>query len=367
MFYDVVVVGGGINGSATAYELQNASLKVAVFDKGGIASGGSGAAGAFISPKFSKAGELKELLHKAFCYSMDFYENKFPEAFIKTQLIHVAKDEVESQVLQIYKEKTTLPLLEIPKEVLSTLNQEALSLQSGLVDAKKVCELLVKDIDLYKEEVYSLVYSDKLWHINDKVTAKNVVLATGAYKKIIDEPYIKLRGVWGHRIDIKSSTYNKYSFHQYLSIAQTHKGVTAIGATHNLKYHPETSSSTYDDEEGRVELLQKAKKMLLLEDIEILKDYTGLRSGSFDYIPLVGLIVDSKKTLQQNTNFKVKKADYNQYIYYDNLYMINGSGGYGFVLAPYLAKILKDAITKQEMVPKGLLPARFFARWAKKL
>lgn len=367
MIYDVVVIGGGINGSATAYELQNSSLKVALFDKDGIASGGSGAAGAFISPKFSKSGELKELLHQAFCYSMDFYEKKFPEAFQKTQLIHIAKDENSSQILQIYKQKTTLPLLDIPENILQTLHFEALSLQSGLVDAQKMCKLLTKNVDFYKEEVYSLLYSNELWHINDKIQARNVVLATGAYKKVIDEPYIKLRGVWGHRIDIKSSTTNLYSLHQEVSISQTLHGIIAIGATHNVHYHPQTSNEDYSIEEGQNELLFKAKKTLYLEDIEILKDYTGLRSGSFDYIPLVGLLVDSKKTLQQNINFKVKKANYDDYIYHKNLYMINGSGGYGFVLAPYLAKILKDAIVKKQSIQKGLLPARFFARCAKKL
>jgi tRNA 5-methylaminomethyl-2-thiouridine biosynthesis bifunctional protein len=47
--------------------------------------------------------------------------------------------------------------------------------------------------------------------------------------------------------------------------------------------------------------------------------------------------------------------------------MINGSGGYGFVLAPYLARILKEHITGAKKIPSSLTPARFFARWAKKL
>ena len=75
--YDVAIIGAGINGSALAYELRQAGERVVLFDMNGVASGGSGAAGAFISPKFSKAGRLKELLHDAFLYSMDFYEKKF--------------------------------------------------------------------------------------------------------------------------------------------------------------------------------------------------------------------------------------------------------------------------------------------------
>jgi len=47
--------------------------------------------------------------------------------------------------------------------------------------------------------------------------------------------------------------------------------------------------------------------------------------------------------------------------------MINGSGGYGFVLAPYLAKMLRDEILSGTKINEKLAPARFFARWAKKL
>ena len=46
--------------------------------------------------------------------------------------------------------------------------------------------------------------------------------------------------------------------------------------------------------------------------------------------------------------------------------MINGSGGYGFVLAPYLAKILSEYILSDKKINDRLSPARFFTKWAKK-
>jgi len=81
--YDLAIVGAGINGASVAHEFAQAGKKVIIFDMDGIASGGSGAAGAFIAPKFSKSGELKELLHDAFVYSMDFYEKNFTNLFTK--------------------------------------------------------------------------------------------------------------------------------------------------------------------------------------------------------------------------------------------------------------------------------------------
>ena len=360
--YDIAIIGAGINGCSISHELTDAKKKVILFDEGGIASGGSGAAGAFISPKFSKSGELKEILHDAFIYSMEFYEKNFPALLTKAQLLHIAKDDSDAEILSMYKEKTSLKLLDLESEL-----QESLSINAGIVNAKKMCEAMAKSAKFVKQKVDSLEYIDGVWMINETYMAKEVVLATGAYESIVKEPYIKLRGVWGHRIDIKTSTSNPYSIHQFVSISPSCDGELAIGATHNVHYHPQTATQDYDIESGRKELLQKASRTINLENVEVVRDYTGLRSGSFDYMPMVGSLVLSRETLQnKKINFYVKKADYSEYDYYPNLYMINGSGGYGFVLAPYLAKILSEHILSDKEISDRLSPARFFARWAKK-
>ena len=337
--YDTAIIGAGINGTSVAYELLQKNQKVIIFDMGGIAHGGSGAAGAFISPKFSKAGELKEIIGTAFEYSMQFYENNFPKLFTKTNLIHTAQDD-----------------------------SEVYNLESGIVDAERMCNALCKGATFKDEKVESLTYDDGAWILNESYSAKNVILATGAYTPVIKEPYIELRGIWGHRIDVKTSTENKNSLHKFVSISPSKDGIISIGATHNVHFHPQTSKEAYDVESGREELLEKAKMSIVLDDVEVVKDYTGLRSGSFDYMPLVGSLVMSQETLKNKTiNFKVKKADYTVYDYYPQLYMINGSGGYGFVLAPYLAKILVEHILSAKKISDRISPARFFHRWAKKL
>jgi len=361
--YDIAIIGAGINGCSLAYEFEGEKKRVVLFDKEGIASGGSGAAGAFISPKFSKAGELKELLHDAFVYSLAFYEKNFGHILTKAQLLHFAQNKEEAEALRVYKESTNLELLEVENE-----SREYVSIEAGLVDAKRMCEAMAKSAEFIKEEVTSLFYDDGYWIINDAYTAKELVLATGAYTLIIKEPYIQLRGVWGHRIDVRTTTPNLYSIHQFVSISPNQDGVVAIGATHNVHYHPQTSQKSYDIESGRSELLEKAARTIKLEDAEVIKDYMGLRSGSFDYMPMIGPLVLSKETLaDKSLNFKVKKAEYSAYSYYPNLYMLNGSGGYGFVLAPYLAKILKEHILSDKKISDRLSPARFFARWAKRL
>ncbi len=371
--YDIAIIGAGINGCSVAYEFANSGKKVILFDEQGVAGGGSGAAGAFISPKFSKAGDLKELLHDAFVYSLDFYEKNFPSYLTKAPLLHIAQDEEDSAILKYYKLNTSFALKTPSNTVLNSLRaevkmQENLCMDGGVVDASGVCYAMSKSLKFVQEKVKTLVEKDAMWVLNEKYLATHVVFATGAYESILKEPYIKLRGVWGHRIDIKTTTQNTSSIHQFVSISPSKNGVLAIGATHNVHYHPQLATMPYEVEEGRLELLEKASRTLKLDNIEILKDYTGLRSGSFDYLPLVGKLVNSEQTLaQKNGNFKTKNPNYESYAYYPNLYMINGSGGYGFVLAPYLAKMLREFVLEDKKIDARVNPARFFARWAKKI
>ncbi len=370
--YDIAVIGAGINGCSVAYEFLQEDKNVLILDKEGVASGGSGAAGAFISPKFSKAGELKAIIEDAFLYSMEYYEKNFAQHFTKAQLLHIAKDIKEDEILRIFKEKTTLPLKEISQDVKEKLTQSALqrenvSLEAGIVDAQKMCQAMIDSAKFVKQKVESIVFEDGYWLIDESYAAKELVLATGAYKTVLSEPYIQLRGVWGHRIDVQTSTQNPYSIHQFVSISPSTNGRLAIGATHNVHYHPEESEEAYNIEEGREELLEKASRTLNLDGAKIVKDYTGLRSGSFDYMPLVGPLVLSRETLACcEKNIRIKKPDFKEFLYYPHLSMINGSGGYGFVLAPYLAHILKEHILGAKEVSERIAPARFFARWAKR-
>ena len=370
--YDIAIIGAGINGCSVAYEFTQLGKKVIIFDSEKIANGGSGAAGAFISPKFSKAGELKETLHHAFVYSMEYYTKHFPHLITHSKLLHIAKDEKDDVTLQIYKEKTSLKLFKVKKALLDFLTDEAhqrenIHLNAAIVNAEAMCFAMAKSAKFVHKEVKNLVYDNESWVIDEIYRAKEIVLATGAYEQIVQEPYIQLRGVWGHRIDIKTSTKNEYSLHQEVSISPSVNSQLSIGATHNIHFHPQTSKEKYNIQSGREALLEKASKTLLLEDVEVIKDYTGLRSGSFDYMPLVGKLVMSAETLQNKSiNFKQKTQDYDTYEYYPHLTMINGSGGYGFVLAPYLANILKEYILSSKEISDRIAPVRFFSRWARK-
>ncbi|HLD23427.1 MAG TPA: FAD-binding oxidoreductase [Sulfuricurvum sp.] len=370
--YDVIIIGAGINGCCSAYTLAQAGLRVALIDQEGIASGGSGAAGAFISPKISKAGELKDIMGEAHTEALEFYTSRFPQFTLTKPLLHIASSPKEGEKVETFKRATHIKHSNIPHKIQTLLNDEALQASSiyfdigAVVDAQGVCNAMAEGVDFYRLKADQPIHSDGLWQIGD-LRAKHLVLTIGAYPKLLPIDYVGLRGIWGHRIDIETSTHIPCILHHHVSISPTTKaGIVAIGATHDVHYSP-FSGEVYEMKQGREILLEKASKTLKLDNINILKDYTGLRSGSNDYLPMLGSLVDAEATLKLYPHIRHgQSVDPSEYIYYPNVTMINGSGGYGFVLAPYLSKRLKEFIVDEFPINPTLSPSRFFPRWAKK-
>jgi len=368
--YDTAIIGAGINGCATAYFLVQGGEKVALIDRESIAAGGSGAAGAFISPKFSKGGPLKELMEESYLFSLSLYRDRFPDLIRIAPLIHFAKFPDENEKVRAFKETTMLPLLSEMPEAPLTPETEAFEhvvlAESGLVDAQGVCGRMAEGADFYRQDVDIIKYEDGVWHVGE-VRAKRVVLATGAFRPVVAMPHISLRAVWGHRIDIRTSTPLPCHLHQFVSIAATDaEGFGAIGATHDVHYNPVTSGAPYDLEQGRAQLLENAAKTVVLENVEVLRDYTGLRSGSNDYYPLLGRVADADASLAKCPELsKGVKTGSDGLVYYPGLYMINGTGGYGFVMGPLLAQRLASYLLHGDALPGALDPTRFLYRWAK--
>ncbi len=368
--YDVLIIGAGINGCASAWFLTRAGLKVALCDREGIAAGGSGAAGAFISPKFSKSGPLKEIMAAAHAYALDFYADNFPRYTLQRPLLHIANSPAESEKLASFKAGTDLRFSEIPDPLRSSLLPEARMSESiylergAIVDAPGVCRALAQGADFYVREVSTPRYENALWHVGD-LCGKHLVLTTGAYPKVLPSDSVKLRAIWGHRIDIRSTTELSSIFHHFVSISPTtREGIIAIGATHDVHYDPFAGES-YDVESGRRTLLEKASQTLKLDNITIVGDYTGLRSGTFDYYPICGRLIDEDATLEK-TRIGGQKPEIRSCVTTPNVWMLNGSGGYGFVLAPYLARKLSEAIASGREVEPELSPGRFLVRSLKR-
>ncbi len=364
--YDIIIIGAGINGCSLAHSLHHKGQKVLVLEQEDVASGGSGAAGAFINPKISKSGPLKDLIEEAYIYAMDFYSARFPAFTTSAPLLHIAKYQDDNDKVEYFKTHTGLRTQETPDELKSVLTEYADGFSSvylkdnAILEAKDICKAMLEEIEYQQVKVESPVYENGLWDVCG-YKGKKIVLCTGAYEEIFKEAYIKLRRIYGQRCEVTSSTQMKATVHHEVSVSATKKnGRIAIGASHYLNEKDIPSS-----DEGAQALIDLAKKSVRLEDIKLERVYCGMRSGSNDYFPIIGPLVDSKKSLDlDSTALQGNKTA--SVVNYPELYMINGVGGYGFVLAPLLTDLLSRHLVDEEPLPKSLESKRFYYRWAKK-
>ena len=245
--YDTIIIGAGIAGASLAYTLTQQNQKVLVLDKNGIASGGSGAAGAFVSPKIGKGSALQTLTNEAFSFAKDFYLSTCPQYFHQTGVIRIPKDEADAQKFCEYDKFNDTEYENYTKEKLQSLGIDVdfdsfYFPDAGDCDAPNVCAFLLRDIEVEICNVAKIIFENEFWLCiptqesgnEDSVVyqAKNIVLATGFESNLTDLRYMGIRGTWGTRGDFRSKLKLDVSMHQSMSVGANVDGIIKLGATH---------------------------------------------------------------------------------------------------------------------------------------
>jgi len=382
--YDYVVIGGGIAGCSTAYFLSQHSKSILLVDKNEkIAFGASGAAGAFLSPLLGKPNAFKDLVTNALKFSTSFYKSLDKNLLENCGVCRIPKNQEDANKFETYK-----PYMDFEYEKMGDGYYFPIGSQ---ITPSEICSFLTKDIETRfntnVEELKQL--EDNTWLLNDQIKAKKLILTTGADTRLIKEKYFNIRAVWGQKIDILTNTKTDINYHKECSVSKASKVdenryKISLGATHHrfdcdkdiCNYCVEvaninscsrcyTSDITNKDSQKLVNL---GNDIVELGDVEVVDVKIGARASSVDYFPMVGKLVDSAKSIEENPhilNGSFIKED--KLVMHENLYVINGVGGRGFVLSPYLAKQLVDNIIKSKEIDKEITTYRLFKRWAKRL
>lgn len=365
--YDVIVIGAGIAGSSCAYFLKEKGLKVLVLDRAGIAtSGGSAAAGAFVSPKIGKGSSLQTLTNEAFDFAKAFYLEKFPQCFEQTGVIRIPKSDKDAESFVEY-EKFNLAKREILDEAflhklgIKQAKSSFLFNEAGVCDAQSLCKSLMEGIDFVKLDVKSLRYENTLWQL-ENYRSKSLVLATGYENKFFDMRYMGIKGTWGTRGDYESTLALDVSLHKKISVSANIKGIIKIGATHEK----EIDSCVNCAEEPLQELFTEASSMVDTSDFTLKDVFCGMRAGSKDYFPLLGPVIDTQEMLKKYPKLVRGAKLLDDYTRVENLYVCNGLGGRGFVFAPLMAKILSEHMVEGKTIDERIHPDRLFLKWCRK-
>ncbi len=382
--YDYIIVGAGIAGCSTAYFLSKYSDSVLLIDRNcDLAQGASGAAGAFLSPLLGKPNKFKDLVTDALKFSTNFYLENISTEITNCGVVRIPKNQEDRDKFETY-----IPFMDFSYEEMENGYYFKIGSQ---VNSYNICKYLSKEVEtLFQYEVIKIEKYENFWLINDEFKAKNIILTTGADISLIEEEYFNIRAVWGQKIDIFTSTQTTKNYHKDCSLSHStpvkekNGYITSIGATHNriecdlnICNHclkklglDNFSHDTYTNDlilDDRKKLISLANNIKTLENIELLDIKIGPRASSVDYFPMVGKLIDSKKTLDNfphlvNGSF-VKDKMLSQI---ENLYVLNGVGGRGYVLSPYLAYLLVESIVNKKEFQLDIQTHRLFKRWVKK-
>lgn len=364
--YHTIVIGAGIAGCCVAHFLQKKGVDVLVLDRSDIpASGGSGAAGAFVSSKIGKGSALQQITNEAYLFAKEFYSQNFPEYFHQTGVVRIPKDEADAKKFLEYEVFNDTSYQKLSKQELQELgitgDDSFFYKEAGVCDAPELCSAILSTLPFEQYAVEKLIKNDEYWQIG-KYKTKNIVLATGYQNNLLDMQYMGVKGTWGSRGDYRSNLDLDISMHQSISVSANIKGVIKIGATHVKSKEP----CMVCDGEPLKSLFQKASTMVDTNDFELIETYCGMRAGSKDYFPLLGSIIDVPEMFRLYpriaTGIKIKEP----IVKIENIFVCNGVGGRGFVFAPLLGKMLAEYIVDNKTIDKRIDPDRLFLKWCRK-
>jgi tRNA 5-methylaminomethyl-2-thiouridine biosynthesis bifunctional protein len=365
----ICVIGAGVAGVMAAYFLREAGEEVLLIDRSDVpASGGSGAAGAFISPKIGKGGPLQELTNEAFAFAHRFYRGHFDGLFHGDGVLRIPKNAEDEERFRLYE-----PFNYHPYERWDRAKAEAVGLrnvpggfyfpEAGDADAQELCRAIVGESGLEQMEVESLEYREGLWYIIGaarKITAEHVVLATGYESGVLDLRYMGIKGLWGSRGDYATAREFPVSLHKDFSLSSTRGGRIKLGATHVKHPHPCLAC----DGRPLASLEAKAAQITDTSDFKLIETFCGMRSASRDHFPLVGPVIDVPAMLAEYP--AITRGAKAPLRHLPDLSILNGLGGRGFVFAPLMAKWLAESITHGKAIDPRVHPDRLFWKWVRR-
>ncbi len=366
----IVVLGAGIAGVAAAHFLKEAGEEVLLVDRSDVpASGGSGAAGAFVSPKIGKGGPLQELTNDAFAFAKDFYRKLTPHAFHADGVLRIPKnpeDEVKFESYETfnYRPYERWDAVKAREAGLRDVPGGFFFPEAGDGDAREICRTLAAGVPRRQMNVERLERKEDRWLLHgpqERIEAERLVLATGYESGLLDLRYLGIKGLWGSRGDYATSRHFPISMHKDFSLSSSREGRVKLGATHVKSPEP----CRVCDGRPLASLEAKAAEITDTSDFRLLETFCGMRSTSRDHFPVVGPVIDVPRMLEESP--AIVRGAKTPLIHFEGLYLLNGLGGRGFVFAPLMARMLAEHITRGAALDPRIHPDRLFWKWVRRV
>lgn len=353
--YDIIIVGGGVNGGSIAYQLSKRGYHVLVLEKSRIASKSSGAAAGMLAAQteLDQDGPLFQLAKKSRDMFPSLSEELKGTTGIDIELINKGMYKVATSLEQVEEFKKIIDIQlqtgeeaewHSPEEVLK--NEAALSEhlfgamyipKDGHVSAYQLSAAFMKAAAVYGAEitentsVHSFLTNKE--KINGVVTdlgeiyCDQVVVTTGAWsRRLLEKTGIEIP-VYPVKGECFSVTTNKPLFTRTIFshgcyIVPKKGGRLIVGAT--MKPNTFDERVTFDGISTLVERAQKLAPSII--DAEWEKTWAGIRPQTSDGLPYLG----SHPQIQ-------------------GLWIATGHFRNGILLAPVTGELMSDLIQGKQV------------------
>ncbi|TNE80533.1 MAG: FAD-binding oxidoreductase [Bacteroidetes bacterium] len=347
MLNKVLIVGQGLAGSAIARYLQQNGIGVHIVASPEKASASRIAAGVW-NPVVVKRFVPAWYASEALTVSRDFYaqeEDRLGKRFFHTHPLHkLLSNEAEIEQMRQQWDKRHLGefcdadlVTELPAGVHDFPSALRIR-ESGYLDVPLYLDSLAENWE--KEGVLSKAEFDydQLKQVDGKWTYRQdhfdkVIFCEGigalANPFLSDMPLVKMKGeILRVKLPALKSdiTLNKSIF-----ILPQANAEFKVGATYNRD-----AADTLPTEEGKAELIEKLSEIVDTEGLELVDHSAGYRPAVKDRRPLVGEVPN-----------------------YRGLYVLNGLGSRGVMLAPLMAQWLGEHLLNGKTLPEEVLLRRF--------
>jgi glycine oxidase len=349
-FFDCLIVGGGINGSATAYNLAKKGFKVAILEMGQIASKSSGAAAGILgaqteltadSPLFQFARKSRAMFPETIRELEEI--SGVHIGYINKGMYKVATKEEEIQELkelvrfqkQAGEQAEWLSIGEFTEKVPVVSNHLYGAMyipNDGQVQAYELSIAFARAALVHGAEIFEFT-SVQDWILKDSriqgvktnqgnFYANSVVVTTGAWSRtLLDKTGLELPvyPVKGECLSVisKKPILESTIFSHGCYIVPKKNGRLLIGAT--------VKTDTFDEKvtfSGVLHLLEKAKQLIPeIVHTEWERAWTGIRPLSKDGLPFIG-----------------------EHPEYENLFIATGHFRNGILLAPATGKLIANLV-----------------------
>lgn len=386
----VAVIGAGLAGATTASALARAGIKVSVFERDAVASGGSGNAQGVVYSRLShQPGALAEFNLASFTYALRFYKQNHlfehaGDACGVLQLLDAKQLTHARTIADAHSANTEfvelVDALKAAKIAGISISQSALWFsQSGWLSPPQVCQKLLQDprISLFEHcEIQLLEKQQNGWrlHCSNRLAEEFdavVICAAHQSSRLNYCEAIPGKGIRGqvsqvHATPESAPLQTVLCAQGYIPPQTAHRHW--LGATFDLT-SDDNELRWQDHADNLAAVTRMSPAFSSLEVKELTDGRASARCATPDYLPIVGAVPKLEETeeifagLRHNALKSIDAAG----AFEPNLYVNLGHGSRGLTYTPISADIIASLLMGAPLpLPRDLLlhlhPARFAIR-----